>query len=59
MIGLARTFAPFRRKQLDRFHKLPALVILDIFLGIVDTLVFLKLVKMMFRETVARSKDLP
>lgn len=48
VIGLARTFAPFRRKQLDRFHKLPALVILDIFLGIVDTLVFLKLVKMMF-----------
>ena len=48
VIGLARTFAPFRRKQLDRWYKLPASVILDIFLGIVDTLVFLKLVKIMF-----------
>ena len=44
MIGLAKTSAPFFKKRQDRLPKPAAL----------DTLVFLKIFKMMFSETVAR-----
>ena len=44
VIGLAKTSAPFFKKRQDRLPKPAAL----------DTLVFLKIFKMMFSETVAR-----
>ena len=47
MTGLAKTFAPSFKKQPDRLSK-PATL---------DTLVFFKIVKMVFSETVARLKE--
>ena len=47
MIGLAKTLAPSFKKRPDRLSK-PA---------VLDTLVFFKLVKMVFSETVARLKE--
>ena len=47
MIGLAKTFAPSFKKRPERLSKPAAL----------DSLAFLKIVKMLFSETVARLKD--
>ena len=47
MIGLAKAFAPSFKEQPDRLSKPAAL----------DTLVFFKIVKMVFSETVARLKE--
>ena len=47
VIGLAKTFAPSFKKRSDRLSK-PAAS---------DTLVFLKIVKMVFSEIVARLKE--
>ena len=44
VIGLENSFAPYFEKRLDKLSKTAAL----------DTLVFLKLVKMVFSKTVAR-----
>ena len=47
MTGLAKTFAPSFKKRPKRLSKPAAL----------DTLVFLKIVKMVFSETVTRLKE--
>ena len=47
VIGLAKTLAPSFKKRPDRLSKRVAL----------DTLVFLKIVKMVFSETVTRLKE--
>ena len=47
VIGLAKAFAPSFKEQPDRLSKPAAL----------DTLVFFKIVKMVFSETVARLKE--
>ena len=46
-MGLAKTFAPFFKKRPERLAKPAAL----------DILVFFKIVKMVFSETLARLKE--